>query len=258
MLVTVVVPVKDEKFRFEKETKSSAYNHSYTWLVVDDGSKEPHPDSFVRHSESIGYGASLKHGISLSETDWIVTMDGDGQHELEDVLRLLDFVERFPEVDMVIGDRRVKETSLSRYFGRKFLNITASLFAWRWIPDLNSGLRIFRKKTALGYFPILCDGFSFTTSLTLSMLADGYKVDWLPIRVKPRAHGLSKVNKWKDGWVTLKYILWIGCALRTRWIRSVLRNMKQFIFCYFFILPILICAGFLAWITGKFDEPMDK
>ena len=111
-----------------------------------------------------------------------------------------------------------------RYVGRKGLNWIASLFAWRWIPDLNSGLRIFQRSMALGYFPILCDRFSFTSSLTLSMLADCYLVDWLPIKVAPRTHGTSKVHVWRDGWLTLRTILWIGLGLRTRRIRAWLRN----------------------------------
>ena len=154
----------------------------------------------------------------------MVTADGDGQHRWRDIQRLVEFMEEFPENAMVIGDRRLKEANPKRWLGRKVLNWLASLFAGRWIPDLNSGLRCFRREVALGYLPILCNHFSFTTTLTLSMLADGYGVDWLPIRVLERQQGQSQVHVWRDGWQTLRYILWIGLALRTRRLRAWLRR----------------------------------
>lgn len=157
-------------------------------------------------------------------------MDGDGQHTLADVQRLIEFVTYFPHLAMVIGDRRLHERGL-RLWGRKMLNWTATLFTGRWIPDLNSGLRIFRRDLALAYEPILCDQFSYTTSFTLSLLTDGYAVDWLPIKVAPRNHGQSKVHVLVDGWRTLKYIVVIGLALNTRTIRRWIRPFTRLVLC---------------------------
>jgi len=222
---SVVIPIRDEDWAIIAKLKTDLHTAGgYEVIVVDDGSVTPYPyPTVLRLDPPVGYGAALKLGIQTATCPIIVTMDGDGQHSVEDVNRLVDFFTYF-DADMVIGDRRLKERGL-RLCGRKFLNWTATLFTGRWIPDLNSGLRVFKRQIMLGYFPILSDKFSFTTSSTLSMLADGYKVDWLPIKVSPRKFGLSKVHVWSDGWRTLKLIIWIGLALRTRWLRQWLRPL---------------------------------
>lgn len=232
MFVNVVIPVYNEAplirlNSYRLSGGSELHGHVFSYIIVDDGSTKPHAGADFRFETNQGYGAALKKGIELSHTKYVITMDGDGQHEIEDVVRLVDFVERFPECAMVVGDRRVQEQRIVRWAGRKFLNWMASLFALRWIPDLNSGLRIFRRDVVIGYLPILCDKFSFTTSLTLALLSDGYKVDWLPIRVLERRRGRSHVKVWSDGWRTLWYILWIGGALRTRGVRRVWRSLHR-------------------------------
>ena len=229
--ISLVIPVRDETPEAILElltvaTTDKWQDHQHTWetILVDDGSTIPFPGAQIRLDPPHGYGAALKAGIQRAQGEWIVTADGDGQHRWKDIQRLVEFMEEFPENAMVVGDRRLKEADPKRWLGRKLLNWTASVFAGRWIPDLNSGLRCFQKLVALGYFPILCDQFSFTTTLTLSMLADNYRVDWLPIRVLERTHGRSQVKVWRDGWRTFRLICWIGMALRTRGLRAWLRR----------------------------------
>ena len=222
-LTTVVIPVRDEDHRILVGLLYDLKQRGYPTILVDDGSKEPVNGAHIRFKTPQGYGAALKAGIDHATTDLVCTMDGDGQHSAWDVKRLEDFMVYFSKLDMVIGDRRLKDRG-KRLWGRKVLNWTASVFARRWISDLNSGLRIFKRGVAVSYFPILSQGFSFTTSLTLSMLTDGYQVDWLPIKVASRKHGETKVKLWRDGWRTLKVIIWIGGALRTRKIRAWLRT----------------------------------
>lgn len=233
MTVALVIPVKDEdpgivtEIRRQCVTQGFGGTGGQSLVIVDDGSTHPVKDAEVRHETPRGYGAALKSGIRYTTADYIVTMDGDGQHHPFDAKRLIDFLRYFPENQMVIGDRRLHESQPIRWVGRKLLNTLAGLFAWHWIPDLNSGMRIFERKAAIGYEPILCNGFSFTTSLTLAMMADGYTIDWLPIKVAQRPLGKSRVKLFRDGWVTLKYIVWIGSACRTRRLRRVWRGCKD-------------------------------
>ena len=223
-LITLVIPVKDEAREVIAGVVFKAQAHGWRVIVVDDGSLLPVKLASIRFEVPRGYGAAIKAGVRAATTDFVATMDGDGQHTAWDVKRLEDFLVYF-KPDMVIGDRRLKEHGI-RLWGRKVLNWTATLFAGRWIPDLNSGSRIFRRSIALGYEPILSDRFSFTTSLTLSMLADHYAVDWLPIKVWPRQHGATRVKLWQDGLRTLWLICWIGLALRTRRIRGWMRRFR--------------------------------
>ena len=233
-LTTVILPVKNEDHSTLVKILYELEKYGFETIVVDDGSDEPVIGADVRFiPPGKGYGAALKKGIELANTDLVATMDSDGQHAVWDVKRLEDFMIYFHDnridlghinPDLVIGDRRIREKSWKRFWGRKFLNWIATIFTRKWIPDLNSGLRIFKRNIAIGYFPILCNGFSFTTSLTLAMMADGYCVEWIPIKVWPRYHGTTKVKMWKDGLITLRTIFWIGMALRTRRIRAWLRS----------------------------------
>lgn len=231
-IATIVVPVYNEDASVVEKLLRETYTTfggTVAMHIVDDGSDVPCPYATISSSYNQGYGAALKEGIRASTTPWIITMDGDGQHRIRDVQRLIEFVKDFPEYDMVIGNRRLKEESFKRWWGRKLLNWTATLFANRWIADLNSGIRIFKREVALSYEPILCDRFSFTTTITMSFLTDGRLVDWLPIRVLSRSNGHSKVNLWKDGARTLYYIVKIGLALRTRKLREFTRPLVRWL-----------------------------
>ena len=160
--------------------------------VVDDGSKDPFPTA-ICHPENRGYGEAIMTGIRFSKNDIILTMDADGQHRIEDVINLYK-VWKMLEVDMLVGARRLDYEEPLRMWGRKGLNFIASLFTGIYMQDMNSGLRMFKKNIALGYFPILCKTFSFTTSLIMSFMTDKYRVEWFPIKVLKRNSGKSHVN----------------------------------------------------------------
>lgn len=155
-----------------------------------------------------------------------MTLDGDGEHTISDVMRLAT-AWKIMDADMLIGSRRLKKEIWYRYLGRKFLNWTASFLSMFWFQDLNSGMRIFKRTIVEGYIPILCKSFSFTTSLTLSMFLDGYRIEWFPIYNAPRKYGKSRVRIIKDGFVTLWYIIKISFALRTRKLRKLFRVLTR-------------------------------
>jgi glycosyltransferase involved in cell wall biosynthesis len=220
--VSVVIPSFNENHSNLWKLTNELFFLGAEIIVVDDGSDNPFPTA-IQHETNQGYGQSLMTGISAATRSLIITMDGDGQHRTQDALNLYQ-VWKMLDVDMVIGARRLDYEKPLRMWGRKCLNLIASFFTGRFLPDLNSGMRIFRRDIAKGYFPILCKTFSFTTSITMSFFCDNYKVEWFPIKVASRPHGKSHVKVIKDGLVTLKYILWIGMALRTRRIRAWLRG----------------------------------
>ena len=172
------------------------------------------------------YGEAIKTAIKRAKTKFILTMDADGQHTYEEAQRLC-YVFRLTDCDMLVGERRQETRKPGRFLASAIINAIASCIAGRWVVDLNSGMRIFRRDMALGYQSILCDEFSYTTSLLMSFLADGFKVEWHPILVKDRRSGHSHVRVLKDGFVTLYYVIRIGLALRSRGLRKWLRSIKQ-------------------------------
>lgn len=223
---TVVIPAYEEDPIAITNLVSELRSIGAEVIVVDDGSQIPYPDA-IKHGTNFGYGAALMTGIKNSTRDIIITADGDNQHRVSEIVKLYHAYKLMGDADMVIGVRRLKKESLLRYLGRKMLNWTASLMCTYWLPDLNSGCRIFKKSIAIGYFPILCKRFSFTTSLTISMLCDKYRVEFFPIKVEDRHHGKSRVKVVRDGLVTLYYIFRNSLALRTRGIRKVWRGLFQ-------------------------------
>jgi len=223
--VTVVLPFYNENqhtaFKLEAELRAEGAEV----VVVDDGSSYSYPGS-IKHEFNKGYGQALMTGINHASRSIIITMDCDGQHRTQDAINLVT-AWKMLDVDMIIGSRRLEYEKPLRMWGRKVLNFIASLFTGIYMQDLNSGMRIFKKDIAKGYFSILCPRFSFTTSITMSYMCDDYKVEWFPIKVLERPHGRSHVRVVKDGLVTLYYILRIGIALRTRRLRAWLRTFHR-------------------------------
>lgn len=224
--LSVVIPTLNEDHEIIFKTVTDLESLGAEVIVVDDGSRDPYPKS-IKHGTNFGYGSALMTGIKNAKRPLVLTMDGDGQHTVSEAVKLYHAFKLIQNADMVVGVRRLKNEKALRFLGRKFLNWTASLICTYWLSDLNSGARIFKRDLVVGYFPILCKTFSFTTSLTITMLCDKWRVEFFPINVEERVHGKSRVKVIKHGLITLYYILRNGFALRTRRLRSCLRFSKS-------------------------------
>jgi len=222
--LTVVIPVYKEDPKIVTNLYKKLLTLGCEVIVVNDGDTVNLDFKHIDYYPQMGYGFALKKGIKAATTPLVLTMDGDNQHCVEDVVKLYQVHKMIKDCRMVIGCRWDLREKFIRRMGRKCLNFLASVLVGHYLVDLNSGMRIFERKLAVAYEPILCDVFSFTTSLTMSFLGDKHKMVWLPIEVRPRAHGKSHVNVVTDGFITLWYILKIGLALRTRGIRSWIRR----------------------------------
>jgi len=180
-------------------------------IVVSDGSTDRTPEiaeragvRVIRHRANKGYGAALKTGIRAAAGDIIVMMDADGEHSAAQIQRLIDAMN---DNDMVVGARgKDSYAPLIRRPGKWILSKVANYLAQTNIPDLNSGFRAFRKEVALRFLHILPNGFSFTTTLTLALLKEGYNTAYVPITTTPRV-GTSTVNPIRDGINTLMLIV---------------------------------------------------
>ena len=223
--LSIVIPVFNEEHSLLQALRSELTSLGAEVIIVDDGSKAPFPDA-IKHGTNFGYGSALMTGIKNATRPFILTADGDGQHTTSEIVKLYHAFKLIGNADMVVGVRRLTNEPSIRYLGRKFLNWTASILCTYWLPDLNSGCRIFRRNLAIGYFPILCRTFSFTTSLTISFLCDKYRVEFFPINVEERKYGKTRVKVVRDGLVTLWFIIRNSFALRTRGLRAWLRSSQ--------------------------------
>jgi glycosyltransferase involved in cell wall biosynthesis len=148
----------------------------------------------LRHLSNRGYGASLKTGITAAKYDTICITDADGTYPAE---RIPVMLQGLKTADMVVGARTGQKVAipLVRKPAKWVLNKLANYITASRIPDLNSGLRAFRRDAAVQYFHFLPDQFSFTTTITMAMHCDKYAVEYLPIDYAKRT-GKSKIVPW--------------------------------------------------------------
>lgn len=177
-----------------------------TWgqiIVIDDGSTDETGAlaraagaDVVRHPYNKGNGAAVKTGIRHARCPWVLIIDGDGQHDPVDALRL---VQHLGEYDLVVGARsRASQAGVTRRIGNDVLNVLAGYLAERAIPDLTSGFRAARRRCLLEFLHLLPNGFSTPTTTTLAFLRAGYNVHFEPVEALRRS-GSSKIRLASDG-----------------------------------------------------------
>lgn len=172
-------------------------------IVVDDGSTDGSagkidPDRFVllRHDTNRGYGAALKTGARHARYDLIALIDADGTYPAE---RIPELVRLCADCDMAVGARTGKDAKIPpiRRPAKWILNMLANYISGHRIADLNSGLRVVRRKLWERYERFFPNGFSLTTTITLASLTNGYRVTFLPIEYHYRV-GKSKIRPVRD------------------------------------------------------------
>ena len=207
--VSVIIPAFNEELAVGsviEELRELFYHHGIRAdiIVVDDGSKDHTARvaqaagaRVLQHRNNRGYGASLKTGITAAKYDTILITDADGTYPSEYIPELLAELEH---ADMVVGARIGRKVNIPwvRRPAKWALNKLANYVTSSHIPDLNSGMRAFRRNLVMQYFHILPDQFSFTTTITLAMLCDKYAISYLPIDYRPRK-GRSKIVPWDAG-----------------------------------------------------------
>ena len=174
-------------------------------IVVNDGSidqtEQVCQDNDVRvinHPYSKGNGAAIKTGVRNAKGDVLILMDADGQHRVDDVVKLIDEFQS-SQYDMIVGARDSKsQASLARLFGNELYNRIASYMTGHKIEDLTSGLRIVNAKKFKQFLYLLPNGFSYPTTCTMAFFKAGYSVKYMPI-FTPKRKGKSHINILKDG-----------------------------------------------------------
>jgi len=172
-------------------------------IVVDDGSSDGTGEAaakagarVVKHPYNKGNGAAVKSGIRAASGEYVLIIDGDGQHKPADAIMLTS---RLGEYDLVVGARSSEtQAGARRRMGNAALNSLASFLTDHQIPDLTSGFRCARREYLLEFIHLLPNGFSTPTTTTLSFLRAGYNVLFLPIEAKTRV-GTSKIRLTRDG-----------------------------------------------------------
>ena len=250
-LLSVVLPtyneaghVVQELDRIHRSLNEAGIPHEV--VVVDDASSDGTPElveqwpggaRLIRLERNRGAGSARKigtraaRGTYVAWTDVYLTYPND---------RFPEFVAELEQskVDQVVGARTTEEGTLKflRTPAKWIVRRLASYLVRQPIPDLNSGMRVFRRDVAYRYLDLLPPGFSCVSTLSLSFLANDHPVHYIPIDYAPRA-GRSKFHPIRD---TYLYLL------------QVLRMMTYFEPLRIFA-PIAIVMSFLAGSKLVFD-----
>lgn len=218
-MLSVVIPALNEE-RMIQETieviKSSLTKSSieYEIIVVNDGSKDNTGEiaescdvTVIHHPKPGGYGRALKDGILKAKYDIIAITDADGTYPNERIPDLYNLI-TVDGYDMAIGARQ------GRAYQGTFIKMPMRrIFIWlseyatgQKIADINSGLRVFKKEIPLRFWHTISNGFSFTTTITLASLLNGYFLKYTPIDYHYRV-GSSHVKYWRDSIRSLQIIV---------------------------------------------------
>jgi glycosyltransferase involved in cell wall biosynthesis len=178
----------------------------YRLIITNDGSKD---DSLkilqehfanesrctvVNHKVNRGYGGAIKSGIQKAGTDYVITIDADGQHYLDDVDKLFSLIQQ-QDADMIVGSRKgQQEASAFRGLGKSLIRGIAKFLMPMNIHDINSGMKIYDTVLAKRYLPLCPDAMAYSDIIALVFINQRHKVGEEPIRIKPRVAGDSTIN----------------------------------------------------------------
>jgi glycosyltransferase involved in cell wall biosynthesis len=252
--VSVILPVFNEVGHVEEEVARvrsglDAAGMTYEIIAVDDGSTDGSGDvldriegvELIRFAQNRGTGTARRFGTLAARGDVVVWTDVDMTYpndQIADLVRALD------GADQVVGARTSEQGTFKtfRVPAKATLRWLASYLTGTSIPDLNSGFRAFRRDVGLQFVDQLPPGFSCVTTMTMTFLANGYSVRYVPISYAKRA-GRSKFHWWAD---TRRYLLQV--------VRMVLsyQPLRVFMPIAFVLLGFAIAKLAFDWIDRDF------
>lgn len=214
--ISIVIPAKNEADGLRRILPRLRERHpDAEIIVVNDGSTDATAEiaasygaTVVTHPHSLGNGAAVKTGARAAKGEILVLMDADGQHNPDDIPRLLSKLAE--GYDMAVGARsNGSQASIGRLTANKLYNMMASWVVGRPIADLTSGFRAVHAAKFREFLYLLPNGFSYPTTITMSFFRNGYPVAYVPIHAENRT-GKSHINLVRDGIRFLLIIFKIG------------------------------------------------
>ncbi len=214
--ISIIIPAKNEASGLtDLLPKLNKLYSEAEIIVVDDGSTDDTANlanefnvKIVSHPYNIGNGAAVKTGARTAHGDIFVYMDADGQHNPDDIKKLLLAIEQ--GTDMAVGARSSSsQAGKRRWIGNKLYNIIASLIVGHKVDDLTSGLRAVHAEKFKEFLHILPNGFSYPTTITMAFFRAGYSIKYIPI-IASKRKGKSHLKLGRDGLRFLIIIFKVG------------------------------------------------
>jgi len=211
-MISIIIPIYNEQDSIDGTIESilqliNNNEKDIDIILINDGSTDStfsflkkydqHESiTIINRKKNRGYGYSIKEGILSSKADKVFITDADGSYPIE---LIPQFINEIVDYDMVIGERTGKEVRIGFFnrFAKYILKIIIYILTNMWIKDLNSGFRIFNRSLIEKYWALIPDGFSLTTTLTVSALINNENVKFIPINYHKRV-GKSKIRPIRD------------------------------------------------------------
>lgn len=213
----------------------------YEIILVDDGSTDktvelakPLGITILRNTENMGTGYSRKKGVLAAKGEIVGFIDADGTYDSSELPEMLSY---FPRYDQVNGARRkeVGNFLFLRIIAKFLLRNLTSHFLGKYIPDLNTGLKLMKKDVLLQYIDLLPQRFSSVTAMTIFFLGGEYDVKYIPTDYFGRI-GQAKFHPIKDTAESIYVIT--RCCFKVKPLRTIQGIVELF------VIPIVL--GVLA------------
>lgn len=214
--LSIIIPSKNEAQALTSLLpKLRAQYPAAEIIVVNDGSTDETADvcrvnqvNIISHPYSMGNGAAIKAGARAATGDIFVFMDGDGQHDPDDISKIISKLDQ--GYDMVVGARHGStHANIGRWTANALYNRLATWMVGQKINDLTSGFRAARAEKFKEFLYLLPNGFSYPTTITMSFFRAGYTVAYVPIQAQKRL-GKSHIKPLIDGIRFLLIIFRVG------------------------------------------------
>src|SRR3954470_23516793 len=225
--VTIVLPVFNEVGHIEDEivritATMDASGYTYDLDVYDDGSTDGTRELLDRLEESrrfprmryvarrrnSGAGTVRRIGTQQARGQVVAWTDADMSYPNDRLPEFVELLEQDRGIDQVVGARTSEagRYRVLRVPAKWMIRRVASYLTDASIPDLNSGMRVFRREVSQPYLRLLPAGFSCVTTLTVSFLASGHEIRYVPIDYATRA-GRSKFHFIRDAYLYILQVL---------------------------------------------------
>lgn len=244
--LTIIIPAYNEEASLSvlmEESLSFVSENHLQLIIVNDGSKDGTKAvlekyvgakgfHFYSHKVNRGYGGAIKTGVRNAKTKYVITIDADGQHDLNDVLALHSKIQE-TDADMIVGSRMAhKDASIYRGIGKSLIRWFAKVLLPIHIDDINSGMKIYKTEMAKRYIRLCPDHMAYSDIIAMVFISKRHLVLEEPINIKPRTAGESTIST-LTAIETVKEILNI----------VILFNPQR----VFFPIAILSILAALAW-----------
>ncbi len=204
--LSIVIPVYNEEKSIRNILNLIPHNDGIEIIVVDDGSTDKSFQEAIESDKSIklikldvnqGYGNAILTGVKNASGDIIITMDSDGQHNPNEICRLIEPILN-DKADICIGSRYLGKCNynipLFTRLGECFIEKSLQILFGQKISNNQSGFRAFKKTTTDVFKKIKFNGFAFATELLIKSKLKNYRIKEVPIVLEPRKYGISKIR----------------------------------------------------------------